>query len=125
MGKAKDKRVIICPLCTKALPHPAGEDANVIWEQHASSAECRPATANSAASSGGVAKPKCPVKGCKEKLTSINKFKCPTCSQCVCMKHRFEDQHDCRPAGVCGRQSAEQCRSAARTGTNKMPYLAA
>merc|ERR1712151_818352 len=43
-AKAKDRRVIVCPLCTKTVPHPAG------------------------APSVGAVKPKCPVKGCKEKL---------------------------------------------------------
>merc|ERR1712232_149934 len=124
-AKAKDKRVIVCPLCSKAVPHPVGEDANLIWEQHASSGDCRPASIGTAAPSGGPAKPKCPVKGCKEKLTCINQFKCPTCNQCVCMKHRFEDLHDCCPVGNRGRQVAEPCRNSTRNGQKKMPYLAA
>ena len=32
---------------------------------------------------------KCPVPGCKEKLTSINTYSCRSCSTDVCLKHRF------------------------------------
>lgn len=38
---------------------------------------------------------KCPVPGCKEKLTSINTYSCKACSTAVCMKHRFPSDHDC------------------------------
>ena len=38
---------------------------------------------------------KCPVPGCKEKLTSINTYSCKSCSTAVCMKHRFPSDHDC------------------------------
>merc|ERR1712014_134343 len=99
----KDRRVIVCPLCEKALPHPQGEDANQIWEQHAASGDCRPPAAVAERP-----KPKCPVKGCKVKLTAINQFKCPTCNECVCMAHRFEDQHECRPAGARGKKRTKK-----------------
>ena len=40
-------------------------------------------------------KPKCPVPGCKEKLTTINTYSCKSCSTEVCLKHRFPGDHDC------------------------------
>merc|ERR1712187_325229 len=87
-GRAdKDKRVIVCPICQQGVPLPAGEDANAIWEAHAASGKCHPPP---------PPKPKCPVSGCKEKLSSINSVTCGTCNQKVCMKHRFEDSHDCK-----------------------------
>mmetsp|Transcript_50921 Transcript_50921/g.80784 ORF Transcript_50921/g.80784 Transcript_50921/m.80784 type:complete len:179 (-) Transcript_50921:174-710(-) len=88
-GRAdKDKRVIVCPICTKGVSLPPGEDPNRVWETHAASGDCHPPP---------PPKPKCPVSGCKEKLTSISSITCGTCGQKVCMKHRFEDSHDCRP----------------------------
>ena len=38
---------------------------------------------------------KCPVPGCKEKLTSISTYTCKNCSSDVCLKHRFPSDHDC------------------------------
>lgn len=40
-------------------------------------------------------KKKCPVKNCKEKLTSINSFECKQCRATVCLKHRLADDHAC------------------------------
>jgi len=94
-----DKRVIVCPLCSQAVPLPYGEDENVVWERHASSGECRPIC-------GVVAKPRCPVPGCKEKLTTLNTYSCGTCHKKVCLKHRFEDLHECKPAAQSSQRSA-------------------
>jgi hypothetical protein len=80
--------VIVCPICTEGIPFAAGEDANAVWERHAASGKCHPPP---------PPKPKCPVSGCKEKLTAINSVNCNTCGQKVCMKHRFEDSHVCVP----------------------------
>lgn len=52
---------------------------------------------------------RCPVPGCKEKLYSVNTIKCEKCGKEVCLKyvlllsvyecrHRFSEDHDCRPA---------------------------
>eukprot|EP00930_Biecheleria_cincta_P099130 TRINITY_DN90777_c0_g1_i1.p2 TRINITY_DN90777_c0_g1~~TRINITY_DN90777_c0_g1_i1.p2 ORF type:complete len:164 (-),score=23.25 TRINITY_DN90777_c0_g1_i1:132-623(-) len=92
----KDRRVIVCPLCSAAVPLRPGEDENSVFEQHAVSGSCNPKVS-------AVAKPnRCPVKGCKEKLTFSNSCNCGTCGLKVCLKHRFEDQHECRtPARSC------------------------
>ena len=82
-----DNRVLLCPLCQKAIRLVAGEDPNATWERHVR-AECGGA--------GAVAKkPRCPVSGCKEMLTFSGSVQCTKCYQKVCMKHRFEDAHDC------------------------------
>ena len=86
---ATDRRVIVCPLCSAPVPLAHGEDENEVWERHATSGNCIPKEA---------AKPnRCPAKGCKEKLTFSNSCNCGTCGMKVCLKHCFEDQHDCRP----------------------------
>jgi predicted nucleic acid binding AN1-type Zn finger protein len=40
-------------------------------------------------------KKKCPVQGCREKLTTINTYTCKSCKQSVCLKHRLENDHKC------------------------------
>eukprot|EP00747_Dinoflagellata_sp_TGD_P161999 gnl/TRDRNA2_/TRDRNA2_179124_c0_seq1.p1 gnl/TRDRNA2_/TRDRNA2_179124_c0~~gnl/TRDRNA2_/TRDRNA2_179124_c0_seq1.p1 ORF type:complete len:176 (-),score=28.16 gnl/TRDRNA2_/TRDRNA2_179124_c0_seq1:200-727(-) len=111
----KDRRVIICPLCSKSVTHPAGEDENDVFQRHVDSGACQPVCGKM------PEKPRCPVKGCKERLTSINSCTCSTCKQRVCLKHRFEDAHDCRVApppapAPTGRPNAvlSTCRDVAR-----------
>jgi hypothetical protein len=41
-------------------------------------------------------KPRCPVKGCKERLNLVNTHTCKHCSTAVCMSHRFPDDHSCQ-----------------------------
>merc|ERR1719183_3124836 len=102
----KDKRVIVCPICTEAIPIRPEEDADAVWELHAASGKCHPPP---------PPKPRCPVSGCKEKLTAINSVTCGTCRQTVCMKHRFEDAHDCRPR----RSNTRQKTATAQQSKNK------
>ncbi len=40
-------------------------------------------------------KPRCPVLGCKEKLTATNTYRCKECRVDVCLKHRFGKDHRC------------------------------
>lgn len=40
-------------------------------------------------------KPRCPVGGCKEKLTTINSYTCRECGVTVCLKHRLAADHKC------------------------------
>lgn len=39
------------------------------------------------------------------KINARNSCKCGSCGLKVCLKHRFEDQHDCRPAPTCRRSA--------------------
>eukprot|EP00440_Ansanella_granifera_P035809 gb/GFBE01038844.1/.p1 GENE.gb/GFBE01038844.1/~~gb/GFBE01038844.1/.p1 ORF type:complete len:182 (+),score=34.33 gb/GFBE01038844.1/:1-546(+) len=103
--KDRDRRVIVCPLCTAAVPLPYGEDENLVWERHATNGLCQPKEVEK--------KPnRCPAKGCKEKLTLTNSCNCGTCGIKVCLKHRYEDQHECKPAVRKGRPG-DSCRTAA------------
>eukprot|EP00406_Dinophysis_acuminata_P037579 CAMPEP_0179376716 /NCGR_PEP_ID=MMETSP0797-20121207/88461_1 /TAXON_ID=47934 /ORGANISM="Dinophysis acuminata, Strain DAEP01" /LENGTH=148 /DNA_ID=CAMNT_0021092761 /DNA_START=78 /DNA_END=524 /DNA_ORIENTATION=- len=114
---ANDRRVVTCSLCGKGLPYSAGEDVDAVRARHAASGDCCPAPPANA-------KPRCPVKGCKEKLTTLNSLVCGTCKQKVCLKHRFEDAHDCRPGRPLGcpfpdmrhRHAASSCRQSAAPG---------
>lgn len=43
-------------------------------------------------------KAKCPVAGCRERLSTINTYRCKDCKANVCLKHRFPSDHHCKPA---------------------------
>eukprot|EP00933_Yihiella_yeosuensis_P053616 TRINITY_DN51890_c0_g1_i1.p1 TRINITY_DN51890_c0_g1~~TRINITY_DN51890_c0_g1_i1.p1 ORF type:complete len:193 (+),score=22.71 TRINITY_DN51890_c0_g1_i1:69-581(+) len=106
--KETDKRVIVCPLCQEAIPLPFGEDENEVWERHFSTT-CRPKT------TAATGPPRCPVRGCKEKLTFSNSCTCDKCKLKVCLKHRYEEDHECRPSSNC-RTSARRA-SESRTSS--------
>lgn len=87
---AKDKRVLLCPLCNAAVRIQHPQSPTEVWEKHSRSTEC-----SSAASRPQPRKDICPVKGCREQLTTINKFQCRKCNTEVCLGHRFETDHSC------------------------------
>lgn len=39
----------------------------------------------------------CQSRNCSTKITDVNYFKCPKCKMDLCLKHRFEDEHNCKP----------------------------
>ena len=41
------------------------------------------------------AKKRCPVPGCREKLTAVSSFTCKDCATVVCLKHRLGSDHAC------------------------------
>eukprot|EP01029_Cantina_marsupialis_P029323 TRINITY_DN780108_c0_g1_i1.p1 TRINITY_DN780108_c0_g1~~TRINITY_DN780108_c0_g1_i1.p1 ORF type:complete len:212 (-),score=33.84 TRINITY_DN780108_c0_g1_i1:106-741(-) len=84
----KDKRVIICPLCKDSVLIGPHEDETIAFHRHEITT-CKPHTRKS------KKKKRCPVEGCKEKLTRSNKESCADCSQEFCLRHRFPDDHDC------------------------------
>jgi hypothetical protein len=45
---------------------------------------------------------RCPVAGCKTKLTTINRYRCKHCNQAICLKHRDPADHRCQEVqGAC------------------------
>ena len=40
-------------------------------------------------------RPRCPAAGCRDKLTTINRYRCKTCGATVCLRHRFASDHQC------------------------------
>ncbi|WIA16768.1 hypothetical protein OEZ85_013418 [Tetradesmus obliquus] len=87
---AKTLDVLPCPICAKGIHLRAGEDPNLVFERHYSSTDCDPANYARVKQ-----KKKCPVQGCREKLTTINTYTCKACCQAVCLKHRLEGDHKC------------------------------
>uniref|UniRef100_A0A0G4G776 AN1-type domain-containing protein n=1 Tax=Chromera velia CCMP2878 TaxID=1169474 RepID=A0A0G4G776_9ALVE len=108
LAKTKDKRVLVCPICTKSIPLPQGvtpdnhDQVALLYDQHSRSGHCNAAAAK---------KEKCPVTKCKEVLTTLNKYSCRKCGQTVCMKHRFETDHDCATVARSCRAEAASSRA--------------
>jgi len=90
----KDNRVLVCPLCQQGVKLVQGEDPNLTWERH-----MRQGCAGGAGTGGAGKKNRCPVKGCKEELTFSNRVQCGKCGLATCLKHRFEEDHQCAGAG--------------------------
>ena len=40
-------------------------------------------------------RPRCPAAGCRDKLTTINSYRCKDCGATVCLRHRFASDHQC------------------------------
>eukprot|EP00928_Gymnodinium_smaydae_P023120 TRINITY_DN19203_c0_g1_i1.p1 TRINITY_DN19203_c0_g1~~TRINITY_DN19203_c0_g1_i1.p1 ORF type:complete len:265 (-),score=49.37 TRINITY_DN19203_c0_g1_i1:111-905(-) len=89
-----DNRVLVCPLCAKGVRLVAEEDPNLTWETHMLT-DC---AGGGAGPSGAPKKERCPVPGCKEALTQSNCVTCPKCKKRVCLKHRYEESHECLQA---------------------------
>ncbi|KAI8474242.1 MAG: hypothetical protein J3K34DRAFT_408603 [Monoraphidium minutum] len=66
--------VIVCPLCAEAVRLRQGEDPNAAFERHGAAGGCDPRNYGRA-----TAKPRCPARGCKERLTAINTYSCKVC----------------------------------------------
>eukprot|EP01053_Blabericola_migrator_P005769 Blabericola_migrator_1__5768@NODE_2921_length_2208_cov_64_448856_g1831_i0_p2_GENE_NODE_2921_length_2208_cov_64_448856_g1831_i0NODE_2921_length_2208_cov_64_448856_g1831_i0_p2_ORF_typecomplete_len182_score21_74zfAN1/PF01428_16/1_1e13zfAN1/PF01428_16/7_9e02zfAN1/PF01428_16/1_7e06Transp_Tc5_C/PF04236_15/0_0093Transp_Tc5_C/PF04236_15/4_8e02Transp_Tc5_C/PF04236_15/3zfC5HC2/PF02928_16/0_42zfC5HC2/PF02928_16/2_9e03zfC5HC2/PF02928_16/0_017DUF2180/PF09947_9/0_19DUF2180/PF09947_9/0_23DUF2180/PF09947_9/1_2e len=86
---ATDKRVVVCPVCDKALRLTAADDPDQVWNAHNASGDCDETQKYK------MKTPKCPVKYCKELLTFSNKYTCKVCGTVVCLKHRLGQDHDC------------------------------
>jgi predicted nucleic acid binding AN1-type Zn finger protein len=86
---SRTTEVIVCPICARGV-RLNGREPNAAFEEHSRSEGCDPA--NWARVNR---KQRCPVPGCKEKLTTISTYGCKKCGQRVCLKHRLEDDHGC------------------------------
>lgn len=87
-----NKNVIVCPICARGVEKKANVDPNLLVEEHCRSKECDPDNYSRVHQ-----RQKCPVAGCKVKLTSVNSYECRHCGVSTCVKHRFQDDHGCVP----------------------------
>lgn len=81
-----------CAVLLQGVELSPTDDPNVIFDRH-QRAGCDPSNYARVHK-----KPRCPVKGCKEKLTSINTYTCKDCRTAVCLRHRLADDHACAGA---------------------------
>lgn len=99
-----DNYVIVCPLCQSVLKLKGLAQQGItpahLWNEHVETGECQMKQNTRWTKSldrEGDRATHCQAKGCKTKLTDVNYFKCPKCAMDLCMKHRFDDLHDCKP----------------------------
>lgn len=115
LAGSKDRRVIECPLCNQMLHWTLEQDVNAVWERHVHGGQCEPKGGSSSGGTTGQAgvskkkkKARCGADKCREILTASNQFSCTKCRQNVCLKHRFESDHDCEAVRVQQRRSQQQ-----------------
>ncbi|KDO32734.1 hypothetical protein SPRG_02432 [Saprolegnia parasitica CBS 223.65] len=73
---AKDARAITCPLCRATIPLTGAMDVDEYEEKK------KP-------------KERCAADSCREVLTASNTVQCNSCRKKVCLRHRFETDHQC------------------------------
>lgn len=103
LAGSKDRRVIDCPLCGALLHWTSEQDVDAVWARHVQGGACGSANGSGGSSDAQTKKkkpkkPRCGAAGCRELLTAANQFQCAKCRQSVCLKHRFESDHDCENA---------------------------
>lgn len=86
---SRDTNTIVCPICAKAVKLTAADDPYAIFDRH-TQIDCDPTNYAKVHQ-----RPKCPAKGCREKLGAINTYTCKECNTQVCLKHRFPEAHQC------------------------------
>ncbi|KAF0690449.1 Aste57867_18181 [Aphanomyces stellatus] len=87
---SKDSRAITCPLCRATIPLTNDQDVNHVFDQHTRT-NCNPDKYNEKKK----AKARCEAENCREVLTASNTVQCNACRKKVCLKHRFESDHQC------------------------------
>lgn len=114
LAGSKDRRVIECPLCGQMLHWTLEQDVNAVWERHVHGGQCEPKGSISGTAGGQAGAPtkkkkaRCGADKCREILTASNQFSCTKCRQNVCLKHRFESDHDCEAVRAQQRRSQQQ-----------------
>lgn len=88
----EDKNVIICPICARGVEKRPDVDPNILIEEHCRSKECDPDNYSRVHE-----RKRCPVPGCRSKLTTVNSYECRHCGISTCVKHRFQADHKCAP----------------------------
>lgn len=85
----KDNQVPVCPLCNSLVPIKKGETPDVIVGRHIDN-DCKSDTAQQRRK---VYTNKCSFKSCKQK--ELIPVQCDKCLKNFCLRHRFEDDHNC------------------------------
>jgi predicted nucleic acid binding AN1-type Zn finger protein len=96
-SEAANHKVFVCPLCKSSVDIVAGEDIHAIFARHEQGASCKALQAQRKAGKGTGA-PRCPAKGCKEKLVGGMAIRCAACKSSFCILHRDPTTHSCGEA---------------------------
>ena len=96
---SNDRRVLECPVCRDLVHWTMEQDVNVVWEDHVRVKQCTSERFQRQLQHQQATKKKkkerCAADKCREILVPSNRFHCTACNQQVCLKHRFENDHDC------------------------------
>lgn len=101
-----DRRVVQCPVCKQLIRWTAAQDVNAVWEDHVRVGSCTREKyyRQQQLKQKKPKKKRCAANGCRELLLASNQFHCNKCAQDVCLKHRFEADHDCESKNQAQRQ---------------------
>ncbi|CAI5464904.1 unnamed protein product [Closterium sp. Yama58-4] len=83
----KDVTVTVCPKCSSSFRTSRFEDAERALARHMGGSDCQAASAER--------RTKCPVRGCRQRLTTSNRAKCRSCAKDHCLQHRLASDHHC------------------------------
>ncbi|KAG3090637.1 hypothetical protein PI124_g17856 [Phytophthora idaei] len=94
---SNDRRVVQCPVCKQMIRWTAEQDVNAVWEEHVRVGHCtrEKFKQQQKKQQKKPKKKRCAAQNCREVLLTSNQFHCNKCAQDVCLKHRFEADHDC------------------------------
>lgn len=98
--KAEQKdsvQIIKCPICLDVIKYNGSQNVNAIVSSHIQSKGCVK-TGPEAHKAAKAKVLRCHAAKCVKKLNSMNKTQCQRCRQWHCLKHRFEDFHQCDPS---------------------------
>ncbi|KAI9257605.1 hypothetical protein BY458DRAFT_518700 [Sporodiniella umbellata] len=95
-----DVRVPVCPLCSKPVTVPRGQDPNINMNQHIQNncVDPQPKSDNT-----------CPKKGCITKM--LVPMQCPDCGRSFCVKHRLPIDHTCKGKQTSSKPSTKNSNS--------------
>nr|CAB3267912.1 AN1-type zinc finger protein 2A [Phallusia mammillata] len=111
----KDVQVPVCPLCGKPVPVPRGETPDIKVGEHID----RDCQSDPAKKKRKAYANRCSVSKCKQH--ELMPVICPNCRQNFCLRHRHQQDHDCKgfqgsgravsSAGAAAMQRAKQTTS--------------
>ncbi|KAF7135884.1 hypothetical protein RHSIM_Rhsim08G0061400 [Rhododendron simsii] len=86
----QNRKVLVCETCSTSIETTGcdKDDEKALLDRHEKSGDCDPKKKK---------KPTCAVRRCREVLRFSNTSVCKSCQIKVCLKHRFPDDHSCKP----------------------------
>ena len=113
---AANHTIFLCPLCRGSVDVVPGESIHATFARHEGTPACRALAAQRRAGKA-VGAPRCPVKGCKEKLVAGMAMRCGACREQHCIMHRDPALH------ACGKAKAAAAAAAAAAASKNLSLL--
>lgn len=87
------KKALVCPLCLKTVKY---EDNGLTGDEMLSIHEATECDKSQYEKNKQEKNTFCAKPRCNERIGKLNTYECKQCSQKLCLKHRFEDNHNCK-----------------------------